>query len=334
MLKGRANYVCATTTSRARGRRPPADARRMRRICRRSSRFAQIDRAPATRPSSPTCRKSADLAAASRRPATTASAPNARTTRECFVMKARREAQEADVVVVNHHLFFADIMLRDEGIAELLPTANTIIFDEAHQLPETATLFFGDDVSTAQILELARDALAEGFTHARDALDWAEARRGAGEAARDLRLALGTDRAELSRRAARRRSAPFHGALDDAARKLDCAGRDAGEAGGARRSRSSSAARATRRRAGANGSRAGGGRAPHADGRRRTRCAGSKCSRTRCSCNATPLSVAADLRRAARRRAARMDLHVGDAGRCAATSPLRGADGPDATPTR
>jgi ATP-dependent DNA helicase DinG len=55
---------------------------------------------------------------------------------DCFVMKARREAQQADVVVVNHHLFFADVALKDTGMAELLPSANTIIFDEAHQLPE------------------------------------------------------------------------------------------------------------------------------------------------------------------------------------------------------
>jgi ATP-dependent DNA helicase DinG len=60
---------------------------------------------------------------------------------DCFVMKARKEAQQADVVVVNHHLFFADVALKDTGIAELLPSANTVIFDEAHQLPETATLF-------------------------------------------------------------------------------------------------------------------------------------------------------------------------------------------------
>jgi ATP-dependent DNA helicase DinG len=88
------------------------------------------------------------------------------------VMQARREAQQADIVVVNHHLFFADVMLRDTGMAELLPTANTIIFDEAHQLPETATLFFGETVSTTQFLELARDAVAEGLSHARDFSDW------------------------------------------------------------------------------------------------------------------------------------------------------------------
>ena len=81
--------------------------------------------------------------------------------KECFVMKARREAMEADVVVVNHHLFFADVMLRDEGVAELLPACNTVIFDEAHQLPETASLFFGDSLSTTQLLDLARDARVE-----------------------------------------------------------------------------------------------------------------------------------------------------------------------------
>ena len=66
---------------------------------------------------------------------------------DCFVMRARKEAQQADVVVVNHHLFFADVALKDTGVAELLPSANTVIFDEAHQLPDTATLFFGDTVS-------------------------------------------------------------------------------------------------------------------------------------------------------------------------------------------
>jgi ATP-dependent DNA helicase DinG len=82
--------------------------------------------------------------------------------KECFVLAARREALAADLVVVNHHLFFADVMLRDEGTAELLPACNTVIFDEAHQLPEVASLFFGDSVSTAQLLELARDAQIEG----------------------------------------------------------------------------------------------------------------------------------------------------------------------------
>ncbi|MFZ6776400.1 ATP-dependent DNA helicase [Undibacterium sp. Ji83W] len=112
---------------------------------------------------------------------------------DCFVMKARKEAQQADVVVVNHHLFFADVALKDTGIAELLPSANTVIFDEAHQLPETATLFFGETVSTSQVLELCRDVLAEGLSHARDGAEWAKLVAPVERAARDLRLAFPQD---------------------------------------------------------------------------------------------------------------------------------------------
>lgn len=117
---------------------------------------------------------------------------------DCFVMKARKEAQQADVVVVNHHLFFADVALKDTGVAELLPSANTIIFDEAHQLPDTATLFFGDTISTSQVLELCRDVLAEGLSHARDGAEWAKVVAPAERAARDLRLAFPQDFVRLS----------------------------------------------------------------------------------------------------------------------------------------
>lgn len=118
--------------------------------------------------------------------------------KDCFVMQARREAQQADVVVVNHHLFFADVMLKDTGMAELLPTANTIIFDEAHQLPETATLFFGETLSTNQILELCRDTVAEGLSHARDAVEWTAFAAPLERAARDLRLAFRQDALRIS----------------------------------------------------------------------------------------------------------------------------------------
>jgi ATP-dependent DNA helicase DinG len=110
--------------------------------------------------------------------------------KDCFVMRARRNALAADVVVVNHHLFFADVALRDEGIAELLPACNTLIFDEAHQLPETARAFFGERLSTTQLIEIARDARLElrsagGVSAELDALAGA-----LDKAARDLRLAL------------------------------------------------------------------------------------------------------------------------------------------------
>lgn len=117
---------------------------------------------------------------------------------DCFVMKARKDAQQADVVVVNHHLFFADVALKDTGVAELLPSANTVIFDEAHQLPETATLFFGQTVSTSQVLELCRDVLAEGLSHARDGADWLATVTPVERAARDLRLTFPQDVVRLA----------------------------------------------------------------------------------------------------------------------------------------
>ncbi len=108
--------------------------------------------------------------------------------KECFVLKARTEAMKADIVVVNHHLFFADVMLRDEGVAELLPACNTVIFDEAHQLPETASLFFGETLSTALLLDLARDTRIEAAAGAKDFAALPKACDELDKAARDLRL--------------------------------------------------------------------------------------------------------------------------------------------------
>jgi ATP-dependent DNA helicase DinG len=110
---------------------------------------------------------------------------------DCFVMKARKRASEADVIVVNHHLFFADVALRDDGAADLLPAANTVIFDEAHHLPDLARLFFGQSLSTAQVLELARDARMAEAQHARESTDLGDAAAEVETAARELRLALG-----------------------------------------------------------------------------------------------------------------------------------------------
>ncbi|GAB6849452.1 ATP-dependent DNA helicase [Paraburkholderia kururiensis] len=196
MLKGRANYLCHYYLQRTadNGRLP---SRQETAWLQEIVRFAKIT-------------KSGDKAELASVPETAAVWSMVTSTREnclgqecpnykdCFVMQARREAQQADIVVVNHHLFFADIMLRDTGMAELLPTANTIIFDEAHQLPETATLFFGETLSTAQLLELARDCVAEGLSHARDAVEWVKLGAALERAARDVRLAFKEDSVRLS----------------------------------------------------------------------------------------------------------------------------------------
>jgi ATP-dependent DNA helicase DinG len=80
---------------------------------------------------------------------------------DCFVVKARRAAQEADLVVVNHHLLFADLAIKQEGFGEILPGAQAFILDEAHQIPELAGVFFSTSITSRQITELAQDALAE-----------------------------------------------------------------------------------------------------------------------------------------------------------------------------
>jgi ATP-dependent DNA helicase DinG len=109
---------------------------------------------------------------------------------DCHVVKARREAQEADIVVVNHHLLFADLALKQEGFGEILPGASAFILDEAHQIPELAGQFFSQSVSARQLTELAQDALTEctGITGAIGLL--LEPVEALQDAARRLRLAM------------------------------------------------------------------------------------------------------------------------------------------------
>src|SRR5687768_9590752 len=196
LLKGRANYVCVYRLRRAaaEARLPTREqAIQLKRIERFAAVSATGDRA--------------DLADVPEDAPVWAHASSTRENclgqgcpdyAECFVMRARRNALAADVVVVNHHLFFADVVLRDEGVSELLPACNTVIFDEAHQLPETARLFFGETVSSAQLVDLARDARAE-LRGAGGASPEAERLASRLEkAARDLRLAFGDSAARLA----------------------------------------------------------------------------------------------------------------------------------------
>jgi len=109
--------------------------------------------------------------------------------RACHVMKARREAMAADLVVVNHHLFFADMSLRDTGVAELLPSVEVAVFDEAHQLAEAGVSFLGSVLGSAQGADFARDLLAAGLQYARGLKPWQELAGACDRAARELRLA-------------------------------------------------------------------------------------------------------------------------------------------------
>jgi len=106
----------------------------------------------------------------------------------CHVNAARRDALGADVVVINHHLFFADMAVRETGMAELLPSVRVVIFDEAHQLNETGVNFLGHQLGTAQLLDVTRDMLATGLQLARGLADWQGLCAGLERAARELRL--------------------------------------------------------------------------------------------------------------------------------------------------
>ena len=186
MLKGRSNYVCHFHLERA--------ANEGRFVSREDVRYVHVIRNFAEHSSTGDKSELTDVPEnATIWPSVTSTRDNCigqecKFYKDCFVMEARKRALAADVVVVNHHLFFADVMLRDEGVAELLPSANTIIFDEAHQLPEVAGLFFGEDVSTSQLMELARDTHAEALTTAKDCAALPECTAAVEKAVRDFRL--------------------------------------------------------------------------------------------------------------------------------------------------
>ncbi len=80
---------------------------------------------------------------------------------DCYVLQARRKAQSADIVVINHHLLFADLSLKERGFGDILPGADVFIIDEAHQLPEIAGDFFGFSLTSRQLYNLASDARTE-----------------------------------------------------------------------------------------------------------------------------------------------------------------------------
>lgn len=195
MLKGRANYVCHHHLASA--------AQSGRFAAREDAKYVHLIKSFAENS------KTGDKSELTAVPENATIWPNVTSTRDnclgqdcnfykdCFVMEARKKALAADVVVVNHHLFFADVMLRDEGIAELLPSANTVIFDEAHQLPEVAGLFFGEDVSTSQLMELCRDSTSAQLTLAKDCQPLLEAIPPLEKACRDFRLVFAYEGARL-----------------------------------------------------------------------------------------------------------------------------------------
>jgi ATP-dependent DNA helicase DinG len=191
LLKGRSNYLCLHRMDLADGvaltRRPDmaAQLERVRSAARRTSTgdIAEITDVPEDSPLWPYVTSTAENCLGQECPLY----------RHCHVVRARREAQEADVVVVNHHLLFADMALKEAGFGEVLPSADAFILDEAHQLPDTATRFFGQRITARRIQELARDALAEQLSEAGDASWIRRATEAVEQALREFRLALGVE---------------------------------------------------------------------------------------------------------------------------------------------
>ncbi|HEX5092946.1 MAG TPA: ATP-dependent DNA helicase [Burkholderiales bacterium] len=216
LLKGRANYVCLHRLERAASEGRLAsreEAAQLRRIERFALSTSSGDRADL--PDVPEDSGVWQHATSTRDNCLGQECPRYG---DCFVMKARRAALAADVVVVNHHLFFADVVLRDEGVAELLPACNTLVLDEAHQLPETARLFFGETLSSGRLAELARDVRLELVAAGGASPELERLAAGLDKAARDLRLAFAHEPSRLawSQAAARQGFGPGLAALEAA----------------------------------------------------------------------------------------------------------------------
>ena len=188
LLKGRTNYLCLY-----RMRLAEADSRRLDRQG-RSFLFDIRDWSQRT--------DSGDLAElthipedASIRPACVSTIDNCLGQEcdyydDCFVFRARRRAADADLAVVNHHLFLADMVLKEAGYGELLPSAEVVVFDEAHQLPELASQFFSETLSGRQLLELVADSRTAYFEEAVDLPGFPEMLDRFEKAVRDLRLSF------------------------------------------------------------------------------------------------------------------------------------------------
>jgi len=111
--------------------------------------------------------------------------------KDCFVVKARKKAMDADVVVVNHHLFLADLVVKEGGFGELIPEADVMIFDEAHQLPDIASQYFGQQLSSRQLQDLAKDIIIAYRTEVRDVQQLQKSADRLAQCAQDFRLMLG-----------------------------------------------------------------------------------------------------------------------------------------------
>jgi ATP-dependent DNA helicase DinG len=191
LLKGRANYLCphrmelAQSEGRFHSRSQVADLQKVRKWATQtdSGDIAELSELPEDSPLWSQITSTADNCLGN----------ECEYLERCHLAHARRRAQEADVLVVNHHLLFADMALKDEGFGDLLPGANAFILDEAHQLPDTASNFFGTTITANQLLELARDTIAEDLKEAGESRQLRLFAEKLEKAVRDMRLVFDRD---------------------------------------------------------------------------------------------------------------------------------------------
>ena len=200
VLKGRANYVCHYYLQRLQDDPQALTSRGEVVWLRKINQFAQTSKT-GDRSELSSVPEDADIwnrVTSTRENCLAQDCPNVQ---ECFVYKARRQAQDADLVVVNHALYMADAALREQGISDLLPQADVVVFDEAHQLPAVATRFLGQMISSAQLLDLAKQAEVAGLAHAREVVRWSELSSALSQATKDWRLGLDWVQQRANRRA-------------------------------------------------------------------------------------------------------------------------------------
>ena len=189
LLKGRANYLCvhrmdnALVDARGHPREVMRQLVQIRdwSVTTRSGDIAELKNIPEDTPVWPLVTSTGDNCLGQ----------ECKSWENCHLVEARRRAQEADIVIINHHLLCADFVLKDEGFGELLPSADAFIIDEAHQLPDVASNFFGLTISTRQIVDLTRDTVVEYHQEAGDLPLLVEQTDKVAKAARDLRLSFG-----------------------------------------------------------------------------------------------------------------------------------------------
>lgn len=191
LLKGRSNYLCLDRLSRqiVETHQPDVDSQALGQLIKvrswssetRSGDLGECDAIAEDSPIIPTITSTNDNCLGKECPSFV----------DCFVSKARKKAMDADVVVVNHHLFLADLAIKETGFGELIPEAEVFIFDEAHQLPDIASQYFGQTLSTRQIQDLAKDIEIGYRTEARDMRQLQKVSEKVAQTAMDLRIVLG-----------------------------------------------------------------------------------------------------------------------------------------------